>query len=243
MKYLNFVLKSLPTPRLLNYYKITYKRVCRWFDDLDLGGYKHLKKLIVEAKESNKKFELSMFKYKFLEIYKTGIFLDYVEKKARKLAEEENIKIFYVPYDEMNKDFEESEQSVGLFRYIDKNKFIGTEYTEFCNLVESFKKVCNNNLIQKHIYPRIEICEKSDVFVILHELGHYFLYKKEIEQSELGANQFVEEFFDNYLPPFMKWIYQFEIEIRTKKDLEYTAEESKLHYENYLKFKEEYEQI
>jgi len=240
MKYLNFVLKSLPTPRLLNYYKITYKRVCRWFDDLDLGGYKHLKKLIVEAKESNKKFELSMFKYKFLEIYKTGIFLDYVEKKARELAEEENIKIFYVPYDEMNKDFEESEKAVGLFRYLDKNDVETT--SKYSYLFECIKKR-NAEVLQKYIYPRIEICEKSDVFVILHELGHYFLYKKEIEQSELGANQFVEEFFDNYLPPFMKWIYQFEIEIRTKKDLEYTAEESKLHYENYLKFKEEYEQI
>lgn len=206
------------------------KRVKKWLNDFDPFSTKYFAKLIADN-------ELQMFKYKFLDLNTSKVFIDYIEEKARKLAEEENIKIFFVPFDEMNKDeTDESKKAVGLFRYINKNEV--ENIAKYKDVVRYHQKIYGD-ITQKFLFPRIEICEKADVFVILHELGHYFIYKKDLQQSEPDADQFIEEFFDNYLPPFLKWIYQFEISVRSTRKLEYTAEESKLHYENYLKFKEE----
>ena len=214
------------------------KRIKKCLNDFDPFGTKYLAKLLSDAKEANEKFKLEMFKYEFLDLHTSKVFIDYIEKKARELADKENIKIFFVPFDEMNKDeTDESNKAVGLFRYINKNN---VEYIAKCSDVIKYHQKIYGDIAHKFLFPRIEISEKADVFVILHELGHYFLYKRDITQSELAADQFVEEFFDNYLPPFLKWIYQMEISIRSKKDIKYTGEESKQHYENYLKFKEEY---
>lgn len=140
----------------------------------------------------------------FYQLYKENVFIDYIEEKARELANNENVGIFSVFFDELNKDEKiESDKAVGIFRYPN----------------------------------RIEISEYGDVFTILHELGHYFLYKRGLPQSEAGANLFIEEFFDNYLPPFFKWIYQIEIKIRGNMNLNFTTYEIETHIKEYNNFK------
>lgn len=158
--------------------------------------------------------------------------LDFIEKESLKLAKDEGIDIFFSSYDEMNKDETiESEYAVGKFFYIANNE----RRVVYENNVAKLKKI-NYNLPKQDVYPRIEISEKGDVFTILHELGHYFIYKRNQEQTELGANQFIEEFFKNYLPPFFMWIYQIEVKIRTRKEFKISFNEGKEHYKEYLEW-------
>lgn len=179
------------------------------------------------------KFGIDSFdiKYLYLNKYKDHILLDYIEKKARELANNEDIKIFSVLYDELNKDeTDENLKAIGLFSYYKSKKVCKYE------TLESEYKKLNKNVPLEEVYPRIEITEKGDVFTILHELGHYFLYKRDQVQSEAAANLFVEEFFDNYLPPFFKWIYQIEIKIRGNMGLTFSSLECYNHWEEYCKW-------
>ena len=149
--------------------------------------------------------------------YQKNVFLNYIEEKVLELAKNEGIQIFSVPFDEMNKnEVDEDSKAVGKFIYY-KDKQVTTYYettfpTRYGNLTK-------NDLPREKVLPRIEISDQGDVYTILHELGHYFIYKRDQIQSEAGANMFIEEFFENYLPPFFKWIYQIEIKIRTKKNI------------------------
>jgi hypothetical protein len=112
----------------------------------------------------------------------------------------------------MNKDEkDENKKAVGTFRYIPKESLIV------------------NNIIGYR--PKILLSEKADIFTLLHELGHYFLYKRDEPQSEYAADLFIEEFICEYLPPFFKWIYQIDIKIRSKKELNFSCVE----YYTYLK--------
>ena len=142
----------------------------------------------------------------FYQLYKEKVFIDYIEEKARELANKENISLFSVSFSELNKDeILENDKAVGIFKYPN----------------------------------RIEITEYGDVFTILHELGHYFLYKRNMTQSEAGANLFIEEFFNTYLPPFFKWIYQIEIKIRGNMDLNFSTLEIEKYIREYKTFKYE----
>lgn len=172
-------------------------------------------------------------KYSFWKL-NDPLLLDFIERKAMELAKNENIPIFFSSFEEMNKhETIEEEKAVGIFKYIGNEE----RRIQYEKNVAKFKQI-NYTIPKTDVYPRIEISEKGDVFTILHELGHYFIYKRGQEQSELGANQFIEEFFDNYLPPFFKWIYQIEIKIRSKNDFSFTDEEINKNYKDYLKWKE-----
>jgi hypothetical protein len=82
--------------------------------------------------------------------------------------------------------------------------------------------------------PRIELSEKADVFTLLHEIGHYFIYKRDQEQTESAADAYCEEFFDNYLPEFFKWIFQIELQVYTKKSRQdFTTFECLKYYKQY----------
>ena len=175
--------------------------------------------------------------YKYLHISKNKYLLDYIEEKANELAKNEKIKIFNVSYDELNKyEKIEANKAVGVFSYL-KN---GLE-NHYDSLIKEYEK--NQIISPSKIFPRIEITEKGDIFTILHELGHYFLYKRNETQSEKSANLFVEEFFDNYLPSFFKWLFQIDISVRVNKERKF----SKLECYNYLKeynnWKKNYESI
>ena len=89
---------------------------------------------------------------------------------------------------------------------------------------------------RKEIYPRIELSTGSSFGVLLHELGHYFMYKRNQTQSEDVADAYIEEFFDSYLPPFFKWIFQTWITVYAKKELKFTEEESFMFWKDYQNF-------
>lgn len=186
-----------------------------------------------KSRKENLKINKDYDRYKHL-FWELGShkLLDFIEKEALKLAKEEGIDIFFSSYDEMNKDETiEEEKAVGKFLYIGNNE----RRVRYEKSVAQLKKI-NYNLPKQDVYPRIEISEKGDVFTILHELGHYFIYKRNQEQTELGANQFVEEFFNNYLPPFFMWIYQIEVKIRSKTDFKISYDDGKERYKEYLEW-------
>lgn len=188
--------------------------------------------------------------YKYLEISKNTFLLEYVIKKAHELAEKEGVKIFNVSFDEMNEDEKNDDnKAVGRFISLSKN----SNYLQ----VNNFKhQMIKSNFYKKDYidrvttYPRIELSEKADDMVIIHELGHYFLYKRNLPQTEKDANRFIKEFFETYLPPFFKWIFQIDIKIRygSKEfgyedgSYEFTNLECYNYLQDYKKFKEEYEQ-
>lgn len=169
----------------------------------------------------------SMIEYKYLYISQKKL-NKYIEKKAYELSESENIKVFNVSFDEINKNIkDEDSKAVGRFLYV-KNENV-VEY--FYNLSKIILTDKSYNDIRYYSIPRIELTEQSDSFVFIHELGHYFIYKRELEQSEAAADAYCEEFFDKYLPSFFKWIYQIEIKVRANKNINFT----KLECYNYFK--------
>ena len=178
-----------------------------------------------------------LIQYEFLKLQREDIFIDYIEKKARELADKEGVNIYFVSYDDMNKnETNDDEKAIGIFRYIKKGGIV--QYEKALN---GFKKLNPNQYLGfSYEYPRIEITEKASVFTILHELGHYFLYKKGETQSEDGANLYIEEFFNDYLPSFFKWIYQIDIQVRGGKEIKYSSLECYNYLKEYHKFKSDY---
>jgi len=179
-----------------------------------------------------------LIKYEYLELYDKKVLIDYIEKVARELSESEGVKIFDISFDEMNKDRKYSNKAIGVFIYLNPN--LSKEYLiEYQYVIDESKRL--SQIIPSNlVYPRIELSDIYDVFTLIHELGHYFLYKRGIVQSEIGADLYIEEFFNDHLPPFFKWIYQISISIRTNKEIDYTVEESFEYWKEYHKFKSEY---
>jgi hypothetical protein len=183
---------------------------------------------------------LFAFKYEFawLNLSIKNVLLDYIELQARQLAEKENIPIFNMSFEEMNiGETVENEKAVGKFIYYESKK-VRKEHEELFELLKAVKKV-----IKKDYIPRIEISEKGDVWTIIHELGHYFLYKRNQKQTEEDANKFIVEFFDEYLPPFFKWIYRISIHVRSDKEYNFSVKENYKYYKDYKKFAKEWDLI
>jgi hypothetical protein len=172
-------------------------------------------------RKRKRKINYSLYRHKWFPLHLEKALIDYVEKKARELAETELVPIYSVLYEEINKNETiEDEYAVGRFVY-HKDKSNISEYYKLREKCISLG-IDVEKYPEKLPVPRIEITERAEVFTLIHELGHYFLYKRDQTQTELDANLYVEEFFDTYLPPFFKWIYQIEIKIRTKKELIFT---------------------
>ena len=190
-------------------------------------------KLVKELKLTFNPFYVNYNKYSFKWFYeqRKGVFLNYIEKKALQVAEEEGVKVFFVSFKDLNKG--KDSEAVGKFFYYDKKEW-KEEYKS--EIKKRFGNISINNIPRKDVVPRIEISELGDVFTVLHELGHYFLYKRQQPQSEKAADMYIEEFFDNHLPPFFKWIYQIDISIRTNKEYNFSPKESYKHWIEYKEF-------
>lgn len=154
------------------------------------------------------------YKYLYIEDEDKKVLNQFIDKIARELAEKENVKIFFVPFDEMNKDEKDvNKKAVGRFIFFEKSYNYGLKLFQYkTSLMRS--NYSQDEINRLTTYPRIELSEKSDEMVIIHELGHYFLYKREQAQSEKAADSYIKEFFETYLPPFFKWVYQTDIQIR-----------------------------
>jgi hypothetical protein len=170
------------------------------------------------------------YDYKFLYLDQS-VLLEYIEKIALDLAESEDLPVRRVLFDELNvNEVEEGSKAVGVFRYISGD----AKHTHY-SLVKSCKKL-NIEVPDNMIYPRIELTEKSDVFVLIHELGYYFLYKREQKQSEPAADFYIDEFFESYLPEFFKWIFKIDLKVRTKKEYKFSSYDAYYYYKEYLEW-------
>jgi len=158
----------------------------------------------------------------------------FIESKIKQILEEEDILMVDVPYDEINKDHvgPEGEKAIGLFRYL-KGNLNDETYVRYMYLLSEIDKT---KLDYKYIYPRIEISEKGDLFTKLHELGHYFLYKKNVKQSEKAADYYIFTFFDKHLPPFFKWIFSIELEVYSETELKFSRRQIINFIKEYRKF-------
>jgi hypothetical protein len=195
-----------------------------------------------DQKELEKELENPLLKYNFLHFSKkeNEKFLNYIYSKIQKISKLEKIQIFYITPEELNEN-NSKPQKAGCFIFYngDYNKcqerisYLKTHYS--CLFLKDEER--------KFTFPRIEIDNtldlESQIFVTIHELGHYFMYKNEEKQSELKADLYILDFFDTYLPPYFKWLFQILLNLYGKKDtinwkgdLEFTK------YENFQYWKE-----
>lgn len=172
-------------------------------------------------------FDFGLIKYRYLDFMNDNSIYNYIIQKAHEVASMENIEVEYMPYLALNHGMLDSNSNgaVGRFVYAKNNK---------------------RQILSGKSYPRIEL--SSDIlgidnlpFVFIHELGHYFLYKRNEEQSEKKADMFTEEFFDKYLPPFFKWLCQIPIKVRCNKEFHFTKVQCYEHLQDYIKFKKNIE--
>lgn len=181
-----------------------------------------------------------LYQYKYLDLESSKL-LTYIEKIAMQVAENEDLFVRFVKFDDLNKyELDEKQKAVGVFKYLKKdNQVLILEYSSILEELKS-KKL---DIPDDYKYPRIELTEKYDVFVIIHELGHYFLYKNDQIQSEDSANAYIEDFFKSYLPEFFSWVFQINIRVRTKNEFKFSAYQSYLYYKEFNSWIKNYKEL
>ena len=169
--------------------------------------------------------------------------MSYINKKARELAQKEQIEVFDVSFDELNKnETDKKHLAAGIFYYYRKSElrkegeYLSRKYVDVARMY-------GYPVDKDRVLPRIELAKDNNDYIegyeaitLLHELGHYLIYKVDGEQSEKEADAYVEKFFDQYLPPFFKWVFQIIIHSRGNKELEFTDLESFQYFQDYKNF-------
>ena len=161
--------------------------------------------------QSNKGF----WEYEFLKLHENNDLLEHIKSVAYKIAENENIPVREMSMEILNVGETAENNCCGRFVY-------SPTYWEIPTML-----------------PRIELGEfENNQWTLIHELGHYFRYKRRKKQSEQIANNYIIEFFYTHLPPFFRWVYQITLDVSTKdkKWREYTDKESFEHYLECEKF-------
>lgn len=178
--------------------------------------------------------------YEYLNLSNDKDLLNYIKNKALELAKKENVNVYYISFKEINNgEIESPKSAVGKFISLSKDtNFYRLKFDNRINKMDL--SVESHNIPRELVFPRIEISDKGDEFVLLHELGHYFLNKRGKKQSEDAADEYCVEFFDKHLPPFFKWIFQIDLDVRAKICRNYTTREAYNYLEDYKKFKKEY---
>lgn len=163
----------------------------------------------VDPKKKRYNSNKGLWKYKYLDFLDNKDLNDYVDKTAREVAEKENIPIRMLPSDVLN------------FGIPKENRMAG-QFIHYINFKED-----------PPFIPRIEVAYgKEEHWTLIHELGHFFRYKRRKTQTEDAADAYILEFFYKHLPPFFRWVFQLHLSIRVKdkKIREFTDEESFEHF-------------
>lgn len=150
--------------------------------------------------------------FTYLEFCNNPLLRQYVELKALELCDTEGIPVFFTDLESINSCSnlkEVQNPACGKFIYHPAKK-------------------TNKSLERTECYPRIEVDKSAPtkVFILLHEMGHYFLYKNGIDQSEEKADFYIYTFVKNHLPPFFKWVLQIEMEVYSDIVRDFTFEEN-----------------
>jgi hypothetical protein len=160
--------------------------------------------------------------YEFKNLSKNEFLIKFINNTAHDLAKSENLNVYILPSNEMV-------DCVGAFKYFgDKNYTLYDKYKNILNKIEGKEKYKS--------LPRIELSDNASVFTFLHELGHYFIYKNNGEQSEENADKYIYDFINEHLPPFFKWVFNIEIKVRSEIELEFTDKECFHYYKECWKF-------
>jgi hypothetical protein len=140
----------------------------------------------------------------------TTILSELILKKAEEVAKKEHIPVYYISTEELNLKFEKDNLACGTYYFL---KSGGTRIG-----------ICKDDF-----FPRIEIDKNTYTLwsTFLHELGHHFSIIRKDDYTEESANQYIEEFFDLYLPPFFKWCLQISVHTFAHTPrIEYSREEN-----------------
>ena len=160
--------------------------------------------------------------------------------------------MFILPQDIVNKqEVDRKKWACGKFKWLNLKDMSVQERESYLKKVDLVKKLISptdpyyTNERMEFTYPRIELISEEEqdsrVMTFLHEMGHYFIYKKDEEQSETKADLYIPEFFETYLPPFFQWVFQCWITVYGRKDpnfkeIKYTSEESFQYWNDYQNF-------
>jgi hypothetical protein len=170
----------------------------------------------IDSKQLQYNTKRGFWKYEFLKLLDNEILINHVYSTALKVANSEDVPVRTIPISVMNKGVSVEKHAAGKFVYLPSRVFVPGEL------------------------PRIELTDKY-IWTFIHELGHYFRYKRNKPQSEDVANNYTLEFFHKHLPPFFRWVFQISIDTRVKgngkyKDYtDYEAYEHFLECEKFLK--------
>lgn len=183
-------------------------------------------------------FNWLVIKYKYIDLSKESFLVDYIEKKALELAKNEGVEVYNISFAEMNKGLDLDDPKCAAGKFVSLKEGASCYTLKFRNRInKNILSVEPNNIPRELVFPRIELSEEGGVFVLLHELGHYFIYKNKEKQSEELADKYSEEFFGEYLPPFFKWVFQIDLFVRAETERNFTLRDGYDHFEEYKKFK------
>ena len=170
-------------------------------------------RLLSYLRKAYQSFWGTIYQYRFLPLSEDDTWLySHIWDKAYALAEQEKVKVYQVPYDVLNASRSPSKEATAIFVYSEEGQF------------------SSQNM------PRIVLSERASVWTLIHELGHYFIYKKGEKQSEKEAHVFISEFFQVF-PPFFRRIYQIQIKVYAKVDRpSFSSQEAYQHWKAYKKF-------
>lgn len=156
-----------------------------------------------------------------------------IKNSLHKIAKKENVGVFDIPFDELNKD--EEKKACGAYinifpeteedkKYVEK---IRKTYQDIVELEEKYGKPYHVmyeesfNEPSKHkthefCIPRIVIANKTKkdswdrlyyYKVLAHELGHHFAIKGNGDRSEERANEIAANLILNHTPTYFRLIY------------------------------------
>jgi hypothetical protein len=203
----------------------------------------------LEFKYSKTKISELSIQCFFNKIYKLPQISNYVYDILKNVCEKENVSLFEVKNDILNKDRKEEYYASGM--YISLKNYSMQKMKEKTEMLKKLfnEEIRHDNLLEiEYTYPRILISEESKIkydlveITLAHELGHHYLNIRGIEQSEESADKFILSIFYENLPECFIAIYSTVLKVFSKLDITSTID-YKLMYKKYLIFREEHPEL
>jgi len=199
--------------------------------------------------------ELYFLKWK---IEKHPVLIAMVDDVLKTICEEENIKVFYKSFDELNVDIEaENEKALGMYVYTFNKEFEATlrksydevrdmefkhgmKYNEICRL----QGIETKHNLEDFTLPKILLCKNllmryglSNYYsTYFHEIGHHFAVKTIGKHNEEDANILGHEIIFKRLPFFFQLFPDFNFKYREGVGKVLTAKEKIIAMFGYLKY-------
>lgn len=200
--------------------------------------------IITNRKQKGIKEELNalFLSSKLLKLEKNKILDEWLFQKLLNICEKDfNLPVFIRSLEEIN--YEEKDENCwacGKYYYL-KGKTV-IEQKKLSNELISLKKELNYKYdLAEYVFPRIEVSEEKNPWVLAHELGHHLLSLNNIEQSEIGADNQIYEIFRNLInEEFLFYYFQISIKVHSKNE-KFNENRFEITKENYKEVKSKME--